>query len=138
MPIYIYKDEVDVLNNDDYNLYNMHQKTKPFDAYKLNLVKLNDNDSFFLLGHKFRVLHTPGHTLGSACYIMDDKIMFSGDTLFQVGIGRIDFPTGNANKMIESLQKIKKLDKGLKIYPGHGVSTTLDFELKYNEYLINA
>ncbi len=131
-PIYINKEEEIVLKNNDFNLYNLHNKKIPFDVNKLNLVLLKDNEEFSLIGHKFKNILTSGHTKGSSIYLMDDKIMFSGDTLFQVGIGRTDFPTGNINQMNDSLKKLSQMDSDIKVHPGHGVDTTIGFELKYN------
>lgn len=137
-PIYLNKKEEIVLKNNDYNLYNAFNKKICFDTNKLNLVLLKDEDTFELIGHKFKIFETSGHTIGSSVYLVDDKIMFSGDTLFQVGVGRTDFPTGSYKDLNASLSKLAKMDKSIKIYPGHGVETSLEFELKYNEYLKDA
>ena len=83
---------------------------------------------------KIECILTPGHTSGGMCFLINDSL-FSGDTLFQVGIGRTDFPTGNMNDFKKSLLKLKCLPKNTKIYPGHGELSTLEFELKYNPYL---
>ncbi|MBR6045916.1 MAG: MBL fold metallo-hydrolase [Ruminococcus sp.] len=83
----------------------------------------------------FDVLHTPGHTSGSVCYICKD-CMFTGDTLFDRSIGRTDMPDGDPEVMKQSLRKICSLGGNLKIYPGHMSNTTLDRERKYNPYLI--
>lgn len=137
-PIYLNKKEEIVLKNNDYNLYNVFNRKISFDLNKLKLVKLCNNEEFRLCGHKFKIIETSGHTIGSSVYLVDDKIMFSGDTLFQTGIGRTDFPTGSFDDLNKSLQKLAKFDKNIKVFPGHGVDTTIEFELKYNEYLKNA
>lgn len=62
---------------------------------------------------------TPGHTIGSAVIICGDNI-FSGDTLFEDGFGRTDFPTGSYSEMVKSLKKLKSLEKNYKVYSGHG------------------
>lgn len=82
----------------------------------------------------FRVLHTPGHTPGSVCYICDDTI-FSGDTLFCCSIGRTDFPGSDIHAMRSSLKRIVALDGDYKVYPGHNESTTLAYERINNPYL---
>jgi len=133
-PIYIYKDELSVLNDKTNSLYDLYFDTLPYNTGDLNIIKLNDNQEFNLIGHNIKVIHTPGHTIGSCCYLVDNKILFSGDTLFQVGMGRTDFPTGNFNQMMDSLNKLKKLDESILVYPGHGVETTIGFEKKYNPY----
>ena len=134
IPIYIYKDELSVLNDKTNSLYDLYFDTLPYNTGDLNIIKLNDNQEFNLIGHNIKVIHTPGHTIGSCCYLVDNKILFSGDTLFQVGMGRTDFPTGNFNQMMDSLNKLKKLDESILVYPGHGVETTIGFEKKYNPY----
>ena len=80
------------------------------------------------------MIKTPGHTKGSACFIVGDCI-FSGDTLMKDCIGRCDLPTGNQEDMINSLRKISKLKKNYKIYPGHGAKTNLEYEKENNPYL---
>ncbi len=98
-------------------------------------VLLNDGDTVKLGNGIINVIHTPGHTLGSICLSVDDDLI-SGDTLFRESIGRYDFPGGNYDTIMSSLEKIKELGVKGKIYPGHGMSTTLEHELTYNTYLI--
>lgn len=81
-----------------------------------------------------KVIHTPGHTSGSCCYIIGDT-MFTGDTLMAGSMGRTDFPTGNENDMTESLRRLKNLKGDYKIYCGHGESTTLKRERQSNYYM---
>ncbi len=83
---------------------------------------------------KIEVIATPGHTKGSVCYRLGD-VIFSGDTLFKLSIGRYDLPTASANEMRQSLEKLKGLDGDFKVYSGHGEETTLEFERKNNMYL---
>jgi len=81
------------------------------------------------------VLHTPGHSGGSVCYIANDA-MFSGDTLFYRGIGRTDFPGSSAREYIRSLQNVLGgLHKDYTVYTGHGIKTTLFSELQSFPYL---
>lgn len=83
----------------------------------------------------FEVIHTPGHTPGGCCFRHED-ILFSGDTLFRQGVGRVDFPGGNIHDMRSSLAKLGALEGDCKVYCGHFDSTTLDFERQYGHYLI--
>lgn len=84
----------------------------------------------------FRVLHTPGHSHGSVCYICDEeKVIFSGDTLFCCSIGRTDFHGGDSNYMKQSLRKLYDLDGDYKVYPGHNETTELEYERKNNPYM---
>jgi glyoxylase-like metal-dependent hydrolase (beta-lactamase superfamily II) len=82
----------------------------------------------------FRVLHTPGHSRGSVCYICDDAI-FSGDTLFCCSTGRTDFPGSSPEAMIYSLNLLYHLPGDYKVYPGHNESTTLSYEREVNPYM---
>ncbi|HZL32812.1 MAG TPA: MBL fold metallo-hydrolase [Verrucomicrobiae bacterium] len=80
------------------------------------------------------VLHTPGHTEGSVCLIApDDGILFSGDTLFAGGWGRVDLPGGSAEQMAASIARLGRLDPGTRVEPGHGPSTTIGRETAWIE-----
>ena len=85
-------------------------------------------------GMELKVLHTPGHTPGSVCLIWKDQ-MFSGDTLFQGSCGRVDLPGGDPRVMMESLRRLASLEAEYHVHPGHGSSTTLSAEKRYNPYL---
>ena len=80
------------------------------------------------------VLHTPGHTPGSCCFLCGDAL-FSGDTLFAGSIGRTDFPGGDDQAMAASLRMLAALEPGIRVFPGHGESTTLSKERIENPYL---
>lgn len=81
-----------------------------------------------------QTIHCPGHTIGSNVYIID-KMMFSGDVLFQGSMGRTDLPTGSDYAMEKSLAKLKRLEVNYEVFPGHGPSTTLEYEKETNYYL---
>lgn len=84
---------------------------------------------------KFKVLFTPGHTTDSVSYYFEEeKLLFTGDFIFYDNIGRCDLPTGDYNTMLESIKKIKKYPSNIVIYPGHGIETTLEREIKNNIY----
>lgn len=85
-------------------------------------------------GMELTVLHTPGHTPGSVCLLWGDQ-MFSGDTLFAGSCGRVDFPGGNPQEMLRSLRRLASLEADYRVHPGHGESTTLAEEKRYNPYL---
>lgn len=87
-----------------------------------------------LAGLTIRVIHTPGHTPGSVCLIVDDT-MISGDTLFAGSCGRTDFPGGSWAQMNASLKALAALPGDYQVFPGHGESTTLNEERKYNPYM---
>ena len=102
-------------------------------------IKLKNNDSINIGKLKFKVIHTPGHTPGSMCLLADDKLL-TGDTLFVNAIGRTDLPGGDAVKLFESLQKLKKLGDDVEIYPGHDYGatkfSTIGNEKKNNPYFM--
>lgn len=77
-----------------------------------------------ILNTQYKILHTPGHTPGGICLRLEN-FLFTGDTLFAEGVGRTDYPYSSQKDLIKSLKKLGKLPKDLKIYPGHGQSSTL-------------
>ena len=82
-----------------------------------------------------KVIHTPGHTKGSCCFVCENgRVIFSGDTLFKGSIGRYDLYGGNYHALMDSLNKLKAIEDNYKIYPGHGGNTTLDNEIVENPY----
>ena len=93
-----------------------------------------DGEKFNLCGIEFTAIHTPGHTSGSMCYLVED-CLFSGDTLFKCGVGRTDLPTGNCTELIASIKKLFALDGDFKVYTGHGEDTTLNYERQYNPFV---
>lgn len=87
--------------------------------------------------HQLKVLPTPGHSPGSVTFYCEaEHIAFSGDTLFQLSIGRTDFEGGSWQDMTESLSKVLgTLPPETKVYPGHGEPTTIGYERQYNPYM---
>ena len=85
-------------------------------------------------GAALHVLHTPGHTPGSVCLLLGDQ-MFSGDTLFEGSCGRMDLPGGDQLQMHQSLNRLVSLQADYHVHPGHGGSTTLAAEKRYNPYM---
>jgi hydroxyacylglutathione hydrolase len=81
-----------------------------------------------------RVLHTPGHTKGSVCLLAEDEgILFSGDTLFAAGWGRVDLPGGDEAAMVESIARLSGLEDRIAVFPGHGELTTIGRERAWME-----
>ena len=93
-----------------------------------------EGDVVEMAGLTFRVLHTPGHTPGSVCLRCEDSL-FSGDTLFWGSCGRTDLPGGSWSTIRTSLLRLAQIPEDLKVYPGHGDSTSLNFERKNNPYM---
>lgn len=135
LPIYLYKDELDVFLDDYKSLYKQFLNIEnPYKDKRLNFHLLNDLEEFDLIGYHFKVFHTKGHTKGSVIYQMNDNL-FTGDTLFNMSVGRVDFPTGSEEDILKSIDFILNNFKDNYIcYPGHGENTTIGFEKKYNPY----
>jgi len=84
---------------------------------------------------KFKVLHTPGHTAGGVCYLID-RVLFAGDTLFEGSIGRTDLPGGSYDQIIDSiLNRIVPLGDDVVVYSGHGPETNVAREKRHNPFL---
>ena len=80
-------------------------------------------------------VHTPGHSSGSVVYVLRNYLrIFSSDTLFKEGIGRVDFPTSNKKEMKESLKLLATFKDNCKVFPGHGEETTIGYEKENNIY----
>ena len=97
-------------------------------------VLLEDGDELVLGGETVAVMHTPGHTKGSVCYLVG-SVIFTGDTLFRGSVGRTDFYGGDERVLMDSLRRIFALDGEYTLYPGHESATTLNIERKFNPYL---
>lgn len=99
-------------------------------------VLLKDEDEVEVAGIKIKMISTPGHTAGSCCYLIEDEgLLIAGDTLFAGSCGRTDLPTGSGGMLDRSLkEKLMKLSDEIKVYPGHGESTTIGFERKHNPF----
>lgn len=130
--VFLYEEDKDFPGNSSLNLSVMAigQEVPSFSVDRL----LKDGEIFSLGETAFTVLHTPGHTQGSCCYI-SENVLFTGDTLMKNSVGRTDFPTGNMPQLTKSLQQLALLPGNYTIYPGHGEPSTLDEERKRNPYL---
>jgi glyoxylase-like metal-dependent hydrolase (beta-lactamase superfamily II) len=93
-------------------------------------------ERFSLAGFDIETIHAPGHTAGSAMFVVNDEYLISGDVLFHDGIGRTDMPTGSSSTMAQTLlTKVLTLDDALNVLPGHGAVTTIGRERKQSPYL---
>ena len=111
----------------------MPQQMTAGPLYYTNLC--GEGDRLELAGLSFKVLHTPGHTPGSVCY-MCENVLFSGDTLFWGSCGRTDLPGGSWSTIRTSLLRLRDLPGDFDVYPGHGDATKLSFERNFNPYMI--
>lgn len=101
-------------------------------------VWLEDGQELEMLGETMRCILTPGHTGGGMCFYFPKACMlFSGDTLFQESVGRTDFPTGSSRELIRSVrEKLLVLPEAVRVYPGHGLMTTIRDEQMFNPYAV--
>lgn len=99
-------------------------------------ILVTDGDCIKLGDTDIKVMHTPGHTKGGVCYIIEkDRIIFTGDTLFALTVGRTDFEGGSDEELLESVKRIANLEGDYRLYTGHNRSTTLECERQRNRYL---
>ena len=131
-PVFVHEADSEFLTDNDLNCMSVFSSEK----IKINPAEnlLKDGDVLEIAGERVRVMHTPGHTPGSVCFLCGSDIV-SGDTLFRGSIGRYDLPGGDFMTLLSSLKAISELDGDRRIYPGHGPSTTLTREREANLYL---
>lgn len=95
-----------------------------------------EEDTIRFGNHEFAIIETPGHSPGSVFFYCEkEKVAFSGDTLFMGSIGRTDFMGGSMFQIIMSLRTVCQMDDDIKLYPGHGMDTTIGYECATNMYL---
>lgn len=132
VPIYIHRLDADFLTDSDKNLSNMFG----FPLASPQASKfLEDGDSLELDDIRLEVIHTPGHTPGSISLKLD-SIIFTGDALFNSGIGRTDFPYGDEQELLKSIrERLLVFDDDTVIYPGHGEPSTIGREKRSNPFI---
>lgn len=133
IPVYALEEERQILENTGGNLSGMFGRPMTFKDAQY----IHDGDVLELAGYQFRVIHTPGHTCGGACYYVESEgVLFSGDTLFCGSIGRTDFPTGSMSQLVRSIkERLLGLPGDTMVYPGHESVTTIGNEMGYNPFL---
>ena len=98
--------------------------------------ELKNNQKFEAVGLDITAIHAPGHTAGSLMFTVNDEVLISGDVLFAGSIGRTDQPTGSQEAMARTLKtKVIPLGDHLRVLPGHGPDTTIEYERRTNPYL---
>ncbi len=130
------------IHRDDLSMYSDSAKNG-YELFGFNISPLNFPPDYFLkdgdklpLGDSvLEIIHTPGHSAGGVCVLFGD-MLFTGDTLFQLSIGRTDLYGGSLQKLINSIKnRLFTLNDEIIVYPGHGQSTTIAFERKNNPYV---
>ncbi|MGL5615487.1 MAG: MBL fold metallo-hydrolase [Sarcina sp.] len=125
IPVYI--------NENDWNM--IDKKADIFGEMEKPEFFVKEGDEITLGNKIIKVIETPGHTPGGVCFLIEDHL-FTGDTLFKQSIGRTDFVGGDSKLLLESVNnKLAKLDDNIKVYPGHGMSSTIGFEKVANPYI---
>lgn len=133
IPIYINKEDESHFSRleQELKMWGFNVATEPLKPTMF----IDETTSLKIGNHDIKILHTPGHSKGSLSYYVDGKL-FSGDALFLRSIGRTDFYDGDYDELITSIKtKLLCLPEETKVYPGHGPSTTIAGEKKYNQYL---
>ncbi len=129
-PLWVYKTDASALADPGRSLTMLAKGgSTPLQPDRL----LEDGEEMTIGNLILHVLHTPGHTPGSCCFLCGDAL-FSGDTLFAGSIGRTDFPGGDSRAMAASLRMLASLERNYRVYPGHGEETTLERERMQNPY----
>lgn len=131
-PVYAHEDEREVLENHFHN----HSKSLGGMVVELkDVTYLKDGDILGLAGTQIKCLHTPGHTRGGMCYLTQEGV-FTGDTLFKMGVGRYDLFGGDLEALEHSIKnKLYTLPDETPVYPGHGVPTTIGYEKIKNPFI---
>jgi hydroxyacylglutathione hydrolase len=128
----IHEADVPLLNKGDATaaVYGLRSENSPLpDRF------LSDGATIPVGNLKVKVIHTPGHTPGGCCFLLNG-ILISGDTLFADSVGRTDFPGGSSKTLLKSIrEKLLVLDDEIVVYPGHGPATTIGRERVHNPYL---
>ena len=135
-PVFIHKDDECMLSDGNKALA-YFCPTKKFVEKEADFT-FGDGDEIVQDGIVFKVMHTPGHSAGSSCFLVEadgENYMFAGDTIFKDSIGRSDGYSGDYIVQKATLEKLKALDRDYIILSGHGEETTLEEEKRYNPFL---
>jgi len=128
--LFIHEEDAEMLRDSQLNLTYRMGETIEMEADQT----FRDGDTLMVGELKLRFIHTPGHSKGSSCVLVEDTL-FSGDTLFLNSIGRTDLYGGDQRQIIESIKnKLLILPEETKVYPGHGQGTSIKNELKKNPF----
>jgi len=137
-PVYIHSRDAALLKDPQLNLSNFLSSAL---SVKSKIHTVEDKENIVLDQIQLKVIHVPGHTPGGIALLMQkpqDKVLFTGDSLFYRGIGRTDFPGGDTELLIASIKEgLLGLADDTVIYPGHGASSTIGEEKKNNPFLMS-
>lgn len=133
VPVYLHRDDEQLIKDPGLNQSGVYTSGYTFGS----ATYIEDNETLKTAGFEFKVLHTPGHTPGGVCYYAEaEKVLFSGDTLFQSSVGRTDFPLGSMSDLVRGIrEKLMVLPDDVFVYPGHMGETTIGYEKSHNPFL---
>ncbi len=136
VPVYIHEKEIEVIKDSFKNGAAFFGQTRSYNFDTISFSPIKEGIKIPLDDKSIEVFHTPGHTPGGVCYKIDDDII-TGDTLFQCGVGRWDFPTGDLADLQKSvITLIETQPDHCRIHPGHGNSSIIASEKKCNDYYL--
>lgn len=99
-------------------------------------ITVEEGDKITFGGTEITVIHTPGHSKGGVCYFVEEeRTIFTGDTLFCLTVGRMDFFDSSEDEMLESITRLYNMPGDYEIYPGHNRATTMEYEKRRNRYM---
>lgn len=133
VPVYVHEEDADIMTDPEMNLSSSYTRGYTFDGAQ----SVRDGQKLELAGYTFEVIHTPGHTMGCCCYyIQSEKVLFSGDTLFQCSVGRTDFANSSMSALVRSIRdRLFVLPEDTLVYPGHMGETKIGYEKLHNPYI---
>lgn len=129
VPVYMHPSDLPMLSDPNLSGLHLFFPDAEFESWD-EITPLSDEQVLQLDDLSVKVLSTPGHSLGSVCYFIED-CLFTGDTLFKRGYGRTDLWGGSMRSLMTSLDRLKQMDSMLQVHPGHGESTTIGAEFRY-------
>ncbi len=135
LPVFIHSGDAPMLTDGDKNgfafFFQKERVWRAADRY------LTDGDTVSVGSATLRVIHTPGHSRGSVCFLCpEEHLLLTGDTIFADGVGRWDLWGGNGETLKQSIASLRALDGALTIYPGHGEDGTLSVALNRAAYYL--
>lgn len=99
-------------------------------------ITVEEGDKITFGETEITVIHTPGHSKGGVCYFVEEeRTIFTGDTLFCLTVGRMDFFDSSEDEMLESITRLYNMPGDYEIYPGHNRATTMEYEKRRNRYM---
>jgi glyoxylase-like metal-dependent hydrolase (beta-lactamase superfamily II) len=133
-PVYIHAEEAEWLVNPDLNGSKRWSDVTAPIATKAAEMELFDGQTLMFFGQEINVIHTPGHSPGSVSFLMGN-VLFGGDVLFKLGVGRTDLPFGDWKQLSASIAYLFTLQDDVSVLPGHGPTTSIGYEKANNPYV---